>query len=248
VGAGPMPMRRSGQGSARPIAAVMMRARAVAGMGGPGRVVAVVMVQRVVAEMQRREHQERKQVGEQPERQRLVADAQLAVPEAQRVEDIARAPAGVAKLAPSSRTHGPRTVEPRRRGGQATTSSRTYDHLAFLLALLLAATSLRDLIKIVTAFTIAHSVTLCLAGLGLLRIPTRLSEALIAASIVYVACENLRVAGRPPHHRALLSFSFGLVHGLGFATELRGRLMELGGRCCSPWRPSISGSRWARWR
>jgi hydrogenase/urease accessory protein HupE len=109
-----------------------------------------------------------------------------------------------------------------------------YDHIAFLIALLLATASLRELIKIVTAFTLAHSVTLCLAGLGLLRIPTRISEALIAASIVYVAVENLRAAGNPPRHRALLAFSFGLVHGLGFATELRARLLELGGQLLVP--------------
>jgi hydrogenase/urease accessory protein HupE len=109
-----------------------------------------------------------------------------------------------------------------------------YDHVAFLLALLLAVTRLRELLLIVTSFTVAHSVTLLLSGLGVLRIPSRLSDLLIAASIVYVAIENLRRAGRPLPRRWLLTFVFGLVHGLGFATELQERLAEVGGRVLVP--------------
>jgi hydrogenase/urease accessory protein HupE len=109
-----------------------------------------------------------------------------------------------------------------------------YDHIAFLLALLLAVTRLRELLKIVTSFTVAHSLTLLLAALGLVRIPSRVSEVLIAASIVYVAVENLRSAGRELRHRWLLTFAFGLVHGLGFATELQRRLAELQGHVLLP--------------
>jgi hydrogenase/urease accessory protein HupE len=109
-----------------------------------------------------------------------------------------------------------------------------YDHIAFLLALLLAVTRLRELLKIVTSFTVAHSLTLLLAALGLVRIPARVSEVLIAASIVYVAVENLRRAGQELRHRWLLTFGFGLVHGLGFATELRARLAELHGHVLLP--------------
>jgi hydrogenase/urease accessory protein HupE len=109
-----------------------------------------------------------------------------------------------------------------------------YDHIAFLLALLLAATRLRELLLVVTSFTVAHSVTLLLSGLGLLRIPPRLSEVLIAASIVYVAVENLRRAGKPFSGRWIVTFLFGLVHGLGFATELQERLAESGGGLLLP--------------
>jgi hydrogenase/urease accessory protein HupE len=104
-----------------------------------------------------------------------------------------------------------------------------YDHIAFLLALLLGVTRLRDVVIVVTSFTVAHSLTLLLAAADVVHIPARVSEALIAASIVAVALENL--AGRPSaaRHRWLVTFAFGLIHGLGFATELRARLAELGG-------------------
>jgi hydrogenase/urease accessory protein HupE len=94
-----------------------------------------------------------------------------------------------------------------------------YDHLAFLFALLLAGSSFRSAGKVISAFTIAHSITLALATFGLLQIPSRIVEPLIAASIVYVGVENLRHS----EHRArwLLTFGFGLVHGLGFASVLR---------------------------
>ena len=110
-----------------------------------------------------------------------------------------------------------------------------YDHIAFLLALLLAVTELNQLIKIVTSFTVAHSTTLLLAALDLVRVPGQLTEVLIAASIVYVAAENLRSAGRtPPRHRWLVSFVFGLVHGLGFASQLQARLAEVPGNVIVP--------------
>ncbi len=92
-----------------------------------------------------------------------------------------------------------------------------YDHLCFLLALVLAS-RFRELVKIVTAFTVAHSVTLILAALDVVRLPVRLVESGIAATIVYVAVQNLR--GAPTERRWLLTFFFGLIHGFGFANVL----------------------------
>jgi hypothetical protein len=93
------------------------------------------------------------------------------------------------------------------------------DHLLFLLALLALARGLWLTVKIVTAFTAAHSVTLSLAALGLVDVPPRIVEPLIAASIVWVAVENL-VAPAGLGRRWLIAALFGLVHGLGFASAL----------------------------
>jgi len=92
------------------------------------------------------------------------------------------------------------------------------DHLAFLLALLLAARSLRSLVATITAFTAAHSLTLALAALDVVRLPSRAVELAIALSIAYVALENL-LAPRSSA-RWIEAFLFGLVHGLGFASFL----------------------------
>ena len=94
-----------------------------------------------------------------------------------------------------------------------------YDHLAFLLALLLAGDSLRRNAKIITSFTVAHSLTLALATLGLVTVPPSIVEPIIAASVVFVGLENL--FSRRLAARWLVTFSFGLVHGLGFASALR---------------------------
>jgi hydrogenase/urease accessory protein HupE len=94
-----------------------------------------------------------------------------------------------------------------------------WDHLLFLLALMLRGGRLPSLLKIVTAFTLAHSITLGLAVLGVVTLPDRLVESVIAASIAYVALENL-LARDAPSHRWLVSFAFGLVHGFGFAAAL----------------------------
>jgi hypothetical protein len=94
-----------------------------------------------------------------------------------------------------------------------------YDHLLFLAALLLGGGGLLALLKIVTAFTVAHSLTLGLAVLGVVAPPARLVETVIAASIVWVAVENL-VAREAASRRWLVSFAFGLVHGFGFAAAL----------------------------
>ena len=94
-----------------------------------------------------------------------------------------------------------------------------YDHLLFLAGVLVVLRGWRDVVQTITAFTVAHSITLALATTGLLLIPGRVVEPLIAASIVYVGIENLMrdVQGS----RWKLTFCFGLVHGLGFATVLR---------------------------
>ena len=94
-----------------------------------------------------------------------------------------------------------------------------YDHLMFLLALIAIGGRPLALVKVVTAFTVAHSITLILAALDVVSLPGRLVEAGIAFSIAYVAAENL---WRPrPAHRWRLTFFFGLVHGFGFANVLR---------------------------
>lgn len=94
-----------------------------------------------------------------------------------------------------------------------------YDHVAFLLGLLFVR-RFRDLLKVITAFTVAHTLTLALAALGIVALPGRLVESVIAASIVYVAAENIwrHTEGA---HRWRIAFGFGLMHGFGFATVLR---------------------------
>lgn len=94
-----------------------------------------------------------------------------------------------------------------------------YDHLAFLLALLFVR-RFRDLVTVITAFTVAHTLTLALAALDVVVLPARLVESLIAASIVWVAAENL-LRRAEPAGRWRVAFAFGLVHGFGFATILR---------------------------
>lgn len=95
-----------------------------------------------------------------------------------------------------------------------------YDHLLFLLGLLLVTHSVWPAIKIITFFTIAHSLTLALAGLNVIDLPPSIVEPFIAATIVYVAVENL-IRGEHPKGRHWLTFGFGLIHGFGFASVLR---------------------------
>ncbi|MGH8487688.1 MAG: HupE/UreJ family protein [Gammaproteobacteria bacterium] len=119
-----------------------------------------------------------------------------------------------------------------------------YDHVLFLLSLLLPAVLHRrgrvwveaddfraaflDVVKIVTAFTLAHSVTLSLAALGSLKLPSRWVETAIAASIIVAALNNLYpVAYR---QRSALALVFGLIHGLGFANVLGDLGLPAGGR------------------
>ena len=104
------------------------------------------------------------------------------------------------------------------------------DHILFLLALLLPAVLARKsesitfrealwrVLKVVTAFTVAHSITLALATLGLVRLPSRLVESTIALSVLLAAANNI---ARIWNDRSwLLAFSFGLLHGFGFASVL----------------------------
>jgi hydrogenase/urease accessory protein HupE len=100
-----------------------------------------------------------------------------------------------------------------------------YDHIAFLIALLLGAQKMGEMIRVVTSFTVAHSLTLLLAALDKIRLAPAVTESLIALSIVYVAAENYFI--KEARHRWVLTFAFGLVHGLGFSTVLRERLQDL---------------------
>ncbi|MES3001770.1 MAG: HupE/UreJ family protein [Pseudomonadota bacterium] len=109
-----------------------------------------------------------------------------------------------------------------------------YDHILFLLSLLLPAVlirmaakwapapslkkSLLEVLKVVTAFTLAHSITLSLAVLGFVSLPSRFVESTIAASVVFAALNNLR--GSIEKKRWVMAFVFGLIHGFGFASAL----------------------------
>lgn len=108
-----------------------------------------------------------------------------------------------------------------------------YDHILFLLSLLLPAVLLPglheqqqglkaafvDVLKVVTAFTLAHSITLSLASLSLLSMPSRWVESAIAASVILAALNNLLPLFRGK--RPVAAFAFGLIHGFGFASVLR---------------------------
>ena len=109
-----------------------------------------------------------------------------------------------------------------------------YDHILFLLALLLPAVLVRrnaqwlpapalsdavkEVLKVVTAFTLAHSITLSLAALQIVSLPSRLVESAIAASVIVAALNNLR--GTIEGRRWVMAFAFGLIHGFGFASVL----------------------------
>jgi hydrogenase/urease accessory protein HupE len=95
-----------------------------------------------------------------------------------------------------------------------------YDHLLFLLGLLIVARGFVSALTIITSFTIAHSITLTVATLHLVQIPSRIVEPLIAASIVFVGVENL-LRGDIPNARRMVPFGFGLIHGFGFASALQ---------------------------
>jgi hypothetical protein len=109
-----------------------------------------------------------------------------------------------------------------------------FDHILFLLSLLLPAVlvhearrwrgvanfreALVEVLWVVTAFTVAHSITLSLAALGLISLPSRLVESAIAASVVLAAANNLKPLVE--HRRWMVAFGFGLIHGFGFASVL----------------------------
>jgi hypothetical protein len=109
-----------------------------------------------------------------------------------------------------------------------------FDHLLFLLSLLLPAVLIRvdggwtgaarfrdalwDVVKVVSAFTLAHSITLTLAALDVIQLPSRWVESAIAASVIVAALNNLVVMAGAS--RWLFAFAFGLIHGFGFASVL----------------------------
>jgi hypothetical protein len=93
------------------------------------------------------------------------------------------------------------------------------DHILFVLGLFFLSTQMRALLWQVSAFTLAHTVTLALGAMGWVNIPGSIVEPLIAASIVYVAVENIFASGLS-RWRPLVIFGFGLLHGLGFASVL----------------------------
>jgi hydrogenase/urease accessory protein HupE len=104
------------------------------------------------------------------------------------------------------------------------------DHLLFIVALLLVSTSFPQLVKTLTGFTIAHSVTLALSALSIMVLDSRLTDILVALSIVYVGLENLLVFRKAARentsantikHRFVVAGAFGLVHGFGFSGILR---------------------------
>jgi hydrogenase/urease accessory protein HupE len=105
-----------------------------------------------------------------------------------------------------------------------------WDHMLFMAALVLAAASISDLVKVVTAFTLAHTLTLTLSVLDIFRLPSSIVEPIIAASLVFVAVQNI-VAPRASRGwtRLLLAFGFGLFHGLGFAGGLLEAMEGLSG-------------------
>jgi len=94
------------------------------------------------------------------------------------------------------------------------------DHILFLVGLLLLGGSVMSLVRIVTAFTIGHSVTLSLAALNVVTPPASIIEPAIALSIVFVGADNL-VRGDGRDLRGWVALVFGLVHGFGFANVLR---------------------------
>ncbi len=95
------------------------------------------------------------------------------------------------------------------------------DHILFIVGLLLLGGTLGRLLRIVTAFTIAHSVTLVLATLNILSPPARLIEPAIALSIIFVGADALLQGREKRDWRVLFAFGFGFVHGFGFANVLR---------------------------
>ena len=105
---------------------------------------------------------------------------------------------------------------------------RGIDHLLFVLGLLILVRGWRKIVGTITAFTVAHSITLAAATLGFVHVPGKPVEAIIALSIVFVACEIVRrsrgQSGLTERRPWIVAFTFGLLHGFGFA----GALSEVG--------------------
>jgi hydrogenase/urease accessory protein HupE len=96
-----------------------------------------------------------------------------------------------------------------------------YDHLMFVFGMLLICRRWPTILAIVISFSVAHSVTLVLSTLQVVELPEKIAEPLISLSLVIVGIENLLRRGTEPRGRWILAFSFGLVHGFGFAAGLR---------------------------
>lgn len=94
-----------------------------------------------------------------------------------------------------------------------------FDHILFVIALCLLNTRLKTILWQATAFTVAHCITLALSAKGVINLPSFVVEPIIAASIVFVAIENLLV-DQLKIWRVLIVFCFGLIHGMGFAAAL----------------------------
>ncbi|MFA1711494.1 HupE/UreJ family protein [Peribacillus frigoritolerans] len=90
-----------------------------------------------------------------------------------------------------------------------------YDHILFVISLLFGAKTIKNILSLITAFTIAHSITLVLATLEIVQLPGRFVESAIALSIIYVALIN--IFDKDAKHHPWLAFGFGLIHGFGFA-------------------------------
>lgn len=96
-----------------------------------------------------------------------------------------------------------------------------YDHLLFICALVIATRSFWEMVKVIAAFTLAHTITLALCVFGIFRLPSCFVEPVIALSIVFVALENFIWPQRAGSRiRLAVAFGFGLIHGLGFAGGL----------------------------
>ncbi len=125
-----------------------------------------------------------------------------------------------------------------------------YDHIMFLMGLLLMINGMGNLLKVITAFTIAHSITLGIAVFGIYAVPSALTESMIALSISFIAFENIYIQRLQTHsaHKAKgflsnfigdakkrwrLTFFFGLIHGFGFSAALREIGMPEGTRAIS---------------
>lgn len=93
-----------------------------------------------------------------------------------------------------------------------------YDHLLFLFSLVIARQKFKQYASMITAFTIAHSITLSLTVLGIIHVPPQIVEPLIALSICFVAVDN--IIRKQVSYRWVITFFFGLIHGMGFADLL----------------------------
>lgn len=100
-----------------------------------------------------------------------------------------------------------------------------YDHLLFLAGLIIVSNNLKQLLPVVTAFTIAHSTTLILSAFEIVSLNPLLTETLIAASIVYIGIEN--IFKKKFNGRWIIAFGFGLIHGAGFSGHLTGLLQTV---------------------